>query len=260
MNTTEKVGFEDPRNMNEKLSTAEFILQLRDMGVELWVNDDKLRFNAPNDMIISSLREELTRRKTEIMRFLAESAASIDSQKIPLQPVSEDGALPLSFAQQRLWFLSQLEPDSAAYVFPIGVRMQGKLNAEAFERSLNEIVRRHEVLRTTFKGSDGHPEQVVSPPTGITFPLVDLQELPVDEREGEVKRLINEEVQRPFELAKGPLFRAKLMRLGEEEHVLFIAIHHIIFDGWSAGILINELGLHYKSFLSGQPSSLPEPH
>jgi hypothetical protein len=148
---TEKVEFEDPRIMNEKLTTAEFLFKLRDMGVELWVDDDKLRFNAPNDVIISSLREELTRRKTEIMRFLAESASSIDSETIPLQPVSGDGVLPVSFSQERLWFLSQMEPDSTAYVIQLGLRMQGKLNVEAFERSMNEIIRRHEVLRTTFK-------------------------------------------------------------------------------------------------------------
>lgn len=206
MNTTEKVEFEDEKIVNKKLTTAEFLLQLRDMGAELWVDEEKLRFTVPNDVITSSLREELARRKTEIMRFLADSASSISSGPIPLQPVSGDGVLPVSFSQERLWFLSQMEPDSTAYVISLGVRMQGKLNVRAFERSINEIVRRHEVLRTIFKESAGRPEQVVLPPTGITFPLVNLQELPVDEREAEVQRLINEEVQHPFDLAKGPLF------------------------------------------------------
>ena len=257
MKARETVAFEDEKIMNRELSTAEFLLQLRDMGVELWVHEEKLRFNAPNNEITLSVREEMRRRKSEIMRFLADSDSSVSSDTIPLQPVSGNGVWPVSFSQERLWFLSQMEPDSTAYVIQLGVRMQGKLNVAAFERSMNEIVRRHEVFRTTFKASDGIPEQVVSPPTGITIPIVDLNVLPVAERDAAFKRLQNEQIQHPFDLSQGPLFRIKLVRMREEEHVFIITMHHIIWDGWSSGILIKELGLHYKSFLSGKPSSLP---
>ena len=173
-------------------------------------------------------------------------------------PVPRDGDLPLSFAQQRLWFIDQLEPGNSAYNFPAAVRLKGPLNVVALEQSVNEIVKRHEALRTTFATVDGRPVQVIVPTLTLRAPVLNLQELSESEREGEVRRLVIEEAQRPFNLARGPLLRITLLRLAEEEHVGLLTMHHIVSDGWSTGILIRELALLYEAFSCGRSSPLPE--
>jgi amino acid adenylation domain-containing protein len=173
-------------------------------------------------------------------------------------PVPRGGELPLSFAQQRLWFLDQLDPGNSVYNFPAAVRLKGPLNVPALKQSLNEIVRRHETLRTTFAIVDGRPVQVIAPALTLTLSMVDLRELPETEREAEVERLATNEARRPFDLAHGPLVRATVLRLGENEHVGLLTMHHIVSDGWSTGILIREMAILYEGFCSGRPTSLPE--
>ena len=163
---------------------------------------------------------------------------------------------PLSFAQERLWFLHQLEPDSAAYNIAGAVRLQGRLDVSALERTLDEIVRRHESLRTTFSLADGQPVQVIAPAMSLPLPLVDLSAAPG--RDAEVTRLSAEEARQPFDLAGGPLVRAKLLRVGEEEHILLFTMHHIVSDGWSMGVLVGEVAALYAAFSEGRPSPLPE--
>ena len=179
-------------------------------------------------------------------------------QAPPILPVPRDGTLPLSFAQQRLWFIDQLEPGNSAYNFPAAVRLKGPLNVEALEQSLNEIVRRHEALRTTFTTADGSPAQIIAPTLTVRPAVVNLQELPESEREAEVQRLVIEEARLPFELARGPLLRMTLLRLAEEEHVGLLTMHHIVSDGWSTGILIREMAVLYEAFSCARPSPLPE--
>src|SRR5215213_6118799 len=142
-----------------------------------------------------------------------------------------DGA-PLSFAQERLWFIDRLEPGSAVYNLPMAWRL-GPLDEAALERALGEIVRRHEALRTTFREVDGSPVQVIAPFGGFTLPVEDLSGLGEADRQVEARRRATEEAMRPFDLAAGPLFRAALLRLGEEDHVLLLSMHHIVSDGWS---------------------------
>ncbi|HVB55147.1 MAG TPA: amino acid adenylation domain-containing protein [Candidatus Acidoferrales bacterium] len=178
-------------------------------------------------------------------------------QAPPIVPVPRKGELPLSFAQQRLWFIDQLEPGNSVYNFPAAVRLKGPLNMLALRQSLNEIVKRHEALRTTFSIVDGRPVQVIAPSLTLTVPIVDLRELPETERETEVQRLVTTEAQRPFDLAEGPLVRATLLRLGENEHVGLLTMHHIVSDGWSTGILIREMAVLYEGFCSGTPTTLP---
>jgi amino acid adenylation domain-containing protein len=244
--------------MDNDLKTVRLLSHLRYNDVELRVENDRLILNAPKGVITRSLMDELSRRKAEIIEFLGDTASSIGSGTLPLQSVSRDGVLPVSFSQQRLWFLSQLEPDSTAYVIHGAIRLQGKLNAGALERCLNEIYRRHEALRTTFQEADGRPEQIISPPAPIKLPMEDLQQLPADAREAEIQRLISEVTQNPFDLAQGPLLRIKLLRLGKQEHVFVLAMHHIISDGWSQGVFLHELEALYGAFCAGQPSPLPE--
>jgi amino acid adenylation domain-containing protein len=165
---------------------------------------------------------------------------------------------PLSFAQQRLWFLDQLVPANPFYNVAAAVRLETAIDAVALERAVNEIVRRHEALRTTFRAVEGRPVQVVAPVLELALPVLDLAALPRAEREREALRLATEEAQRPFDLARGPLVRTSLLRLGPREHVFLLTLHHIVSDGWSMGVLSRELNALYGAFARGAPSPLPE--
>ncbi|MBZ5554817.1 MAG: amino acid adenylation domain-containing protein [Acidobacteriia bacterium] len=176
---------------------------------------------------------------------------------LPLQPVPRDQNLPLSFAQQRLWFLEQLEPGSAGYNIPMAVQLNGPLKVQPLERSLNSVAQRHEVLRTRFETRDGEPVQAVEAACEVTLPVVDLSGLEARQRRTEFQRLALEESQKPFNLQRAPLWRAKLVRLGEAEHVLLLTQHHIVSDGWSIDVLSHELGVLYEAFCSNKPSPLP---
>ena len=179
-------------------------------------------------------------------------------QTPPILPVSRGGTLPLSFAQERLWFLAQLEPDSSAYHIPAAFRLTGALNVTALEQSLNEIVRRHEALRTTLASVDGSPVQIIAESRTGPLRALDLSASPQAEREAAVRHLLNAEAQRPFNLAHDLPLRATLLRLGEQEHVLLLVMHHITFDAWSLGVFLRELAVLYGTFSAGQPSPLPE--
>jgi amino acid adenylation domain-containing protein/FkbM family methyltransferase len=177
----------------------------------------------------------------------------------PMARASREGHLPLSFAQQRLWFIDQLEPDNPFYNIPTAFRLTGQLNVAALEKTLNEIVRRHEVLRTSFATVDGQPVQVIADPEQLSLPIEDLASLTEEEREAEAQRLAGQEAQRIFDLSSGPLVRARLLRLAKTEHVVLFTMHHIVSDGWSTGVLISEVAALYKAFSAGQASPLPEP-
>nr|QEO74660.1 AMP-dependent synthetase and ligase [uncultured bacterium] len=175
-----------------------------------------------------------------------------------IERAAREGALPLSFAQQRLWFLDQLEPGSAFYNVSAAVRLRGALDVAALRRALGEIVRRHESLRTTFKAVDGHPAQVVAASLELPLEVSDLSELPESEREESVAAHAREWARRPFDLAQGPLLRAHLLRLGAEEHVALFTMHHIISDLWSIEVLVREVAALYEAFVEGRPSPLGE--
>jgi amino acid adenylation domain-containing protein len=176
-----------------------------------------------------------------------------------IKPRDPDGEPPLSFAQQRLWFLEHLKPNSSLYLIPVAARLTGPLNAKAFAESLKEIVRRHDVLRTTFASEKGRPVQVIAPPSALeTLEVLDLSGLAEADREATVNRITREETRLPFDLSVGPLMRVKLLRLAPDEHVLFFTMHHIISDGWSFGVLVHEVSELYSAFSHGEVSSLPE--
>lgn len=165
---------------------------------------------------------------------------------------------PTSFAQQRLWFLDQFAPNSPFYNIPSAIRFQGNLDVDVLEQCFREIVRRHETLRTTFATVDGQPVQVISPSASISMPKVDLQSIPHEHRLEEAIRLATEEAKTPFNLSAGPLIRVKLLKLGDLDHVVLLNMHHIISDGWSMSVLIQEIAVLYEAFLHHQPSPLPE--
>jgi amino acid adenylation domain-containing protein len=176
----------------------------------------------------------------------------------PIARVPRGADLPLSFAQRRLWFIDKLEPGASTYNLPYAVRLRGRLDAGALEQSLAEVVRRHESLRTTFSLGSGEPAQAVAEPVPLPLPQTDLSGLPEAEREAEAQRLAAEEAQRPFDLEAGPLMRAALLRLAEDDHVLLLTMHHIVSDGWSMGVVVREVGALYSAFSEGRESPLAE--
>ncbi len=180
-------------------------------------------------------------------------------QAPPLKKVDRSsGKLPLSFAQQRLWFLDQLQPGGSFYNIPGAVRLIGKLNIEALEKSLSEVVRRHESLRTTFDDENGKPFMVIHPPQPVKLPFIDLSNLPEEEKKEKLKALTLEENRQPFNLKTGPLFRGKLIKLKDDEHVVLFTMHHIISDGWSMGIFMQEIATFYAAISRGEEAKLPE--
>ncbi|HYG79421.1 MAG TPA: condensation domain-containing protein, partial [Pyrinomonadaceae bacterium] len=176
----------------------------------------------------------------------------------PVRPAPRDGELPLSFAQQRLWFLEQLEPGASVHNFFGAFRLAGPLDVATLEAGLNEVIRRHEVLRTNFLSVDGEPVLFIHRERAQSLSVVDLRGLPAAEREPEARRLAGEEVRLPFDLQRDPLLRVLLLRLADEEHVLVLVMHHIISDGWSTGVFARELTTLYAAFDAGRPSPLPE--
>ena len=176
----------------------------------------------------------------------------------PLKRVERNGSLPLSFAQQRLWFLDQLEPGSPLYNINTLLRLSGRLNAAVLERTLNEIVRRHEVLRTNYRVVDEQPVQVIAPELRLKLKIVDIRHIARDQTETKMQRLAAKEARQPFDLASRPLLRACLIRLDDEEHVLSFTMHHIVSDGWSIGVLAHEVATLYRAFVADHESPLPE--
>jgi amino acid adenylation domain-containing protein len=189
-------------------------------------------------------------------------AAMVDEvDRIPRQPRKPGGGgeFPVSYAQQRLWFLDRLEPGTPLYNLPSAIAAEGRLDVAALAASLREIVRRHEALRTTFAGRAEGPVQVIHPQVAFELPLVDLQALPPGAREAEAQRLATAEARRPFDLARGPLARALLLRLEAERHLAVLTLHHVVSDGWSMGVLVREIAALYPAFAAGSPSPLSEP-
>ncbi|RKG90846.1 non-ribosomal peptide synthetase, partial [Corallococcus sp. CA053C] len=174
----------------------------------------------------------------------------------PLTQAGIEGPPPLSFAQQRLWLLDQLQPGSASYNIPTALRLTGRVDVESLRRAFEALVARHETLRTTLVQYQGQPAQRIHAPMAWALPLIDVSSLPEARREAEARSLANQEAQRPFDLEAGPLLRTALVRLSGEEHLLLVTMHHIVSDGWSMGVLVRELTALYAAFHAGQEPAL----
>jgi amino acid adenylation domain-containing protein len=264
-------SFVAPRTPTEEL-LAQIWAQLLDLE-RVGVDDNFFDLGGHSllaTQAVSRMREafqvEISLRRLFEVPTVAGLAESIEAARQagqdllapPILPVPRNGDLALSFAQQRLWFFDQLEPGLSAYNIPAAVSLKGPFNLAALEQSLNEIVQRHESLRTTFKKVEGRPTQVIAPTLTIKLPVVDLRNLPAHERDIEVRRLITAEAQRPFDLSKGPLIRGTVLRLADEEHVGLLTMHHIVSDGWSTGLLVRELATLYVALCAGGSSPLPK--
>ena len=217
--------------------------------------------------VISKLRQvfqlELPLRRLFELPTIRQLAAAIESARqdesdvLPIEPRDRSEPLALSFAQQRMWFLAQLEPDSPFYNIPAAVRFQGDLDRDALEKTFNVILRRHETLRTRIEDVAGRPVATVSEDSLLPIARADLSSLPPEERDAEMQRLIAAEARQPFDLASDLAIRVKLLHLAPNDSVLLVTLHHIAADGWSIGVLVSEIAVLYPAFAANQPSSLP---
>jgi amino acid adenylation domain-containing protein/non-ribosomal peptide synthase protein (TIGR01720 family) len=228
----------------------EFLSELSNLDIRLWLDEQRLRCNAPKEALTSDLQTEIAARKAEIIQFLKQ-VNSATSSSLEIKPVSRDQNLPLSFGQQGLWFIDELEGGSTAYNQLFAIKLQGVLQVAILEQALTEIIRRHEILRTTFKAIDGQAFQAIAPESNFTLTIETLQW-------PELQQFAEAQSQYPFNLAEGPLLRVTLVKLALNEYVLLFVIHHAIADAWSSTIIIQELAAIYEAFSLGKPSPLPE--
>ncbi len=245
------------------------LADLAALDVEIWAEDGRLRYSAPQGALTPELRAEIGRRRGEILAVLANAArpapaaSAVSAASAPLRAIPRGGEIPLSFAQERLWFLARLEPENPFYSMPAAFRLTGALAAAALAASLAEIVRRHEVLRTVYPepgDGSGRAVAVILPAAPVPLPRVDLGRLPADRRETALRQATATLAARPFDLARGPVLAAALISpAAPGETVLFLAFHHIAFDGGSVRPLFAELSALYRAFGAGRPSPLAPP-
>jgi amino acid adenylation domain-containing protein len=242
--------------------TEEFLLQLKARDVRVWLDGERVRVSAPKNAAIPDLREELAARKEEIASFL-KNVESRDGGRalVPtLKARHDESAVPLSFGQQRVWILHEINKEEGLPYDTLAwnLRIRGQLNIDALRSSLSEIVRRHEILRTTFRMREAEPVQVIAPAAPVALPEIDLRGIAEGQREETAQRLLREARHTFFDLAHGPLLRTSLIRLGEADWILVMLLHHIVFDAWSMTILTRELARLYEDFTAGREPSLPE--
>lgn len=236
-------------------STVAFLSELNQQNIRLLADADQLHINAPKGALSPELTAELKARKGEILVFLRQNQSAPMTAQI--QNISRSEPLPLSFSQQRLWFLEQLG-SGATYTIPLAFQLLGELDIAALQQTLTEIVRRHESLRTSFVQGQEQTHQVIYPPGIMPLPLIDLQHVTSEKQAAEVARLICLETLKPFDLSADLMLRASLLRQASKTHVLLLTLHHIAADGWSLGVLVGELTALYKAFVQNNISPLPE--
>ncbi len=233
--------------------------KLRERGIELVAENNRLRYRAPKGMLTAELRTQLIKHQSEIVELIRKyNGSRFMISPLCSRPKSKNEHIPLSFGQARIWFLNQLEPDNLSYNIPMAIRLKGLLNVTVLQQSLNEIVRRHEILRATFKVVKEKPTQVVAQTYTQVLSVIDLTNFTANRREAEVQKLAIEDSHTAFDLLRGPILRTTLLRLDEKEHMLLVTMHHIVTDGWSMGLFLNELATFYNAFLYGRPSPLPK--
>ncbi|NEN92492.1 MAG: non-ribosomal peptide synthetase, partial [Okeania sp. SIO3H1] len=240
------------------MKTVEFVSYLRNLGVKLWIDKNKLGYRSPKGVMTPELKQKMVERKTEILEFLREVQITQESVASSIQPISREQAIPLSFAQKRLWFLEKMGLVGNAYNVPLTMHLVGKLDYVVLQKSLNQIIARHETLRTTFSEINGAPVQIILPSFELKLPLKDLSELTPSEQTTKLQQLLQQENEQIFNLEVDPPIRAQLYQLGTTEHILQITLHHIVTDGWSMTVLPKELSVIYTAILQDKPSPLPD--
>ena len=247
------------------MNIEELVADLTKQGVKLWVESEQLRVNAPKGVLTPDTRDLLVKRKAELVSLLHQKNELVKftggiATNTDLSPIKVDRPqnLPLSFGQEQIWLLNQLEPDNPFYNEQAALKLHGQLNVVALEQSLNKIISRHEALRTNFDTINEQPVQVIADSLILSLPIIDLTDLPESEKAIASQQLATAETTRPFALANSPLIRASVLKLTEVEHVFLITIHHIVFDAWSMGVIMRELATIYSALCNNLSPELPE--
>ncbi|MEI6126906.1 MAG: amino acid adenylation domain-containing protein, partial [Pseudomonadota bacterium] len=240
------------------MNTLEFLLQLRSQGIDVRMRDDRLLCNAPKGALPPALREEIAARKQELLAFLRRAEKHRGSSPPPMARRPKNSTAQLSFSQERMWFLEQLDPQATYNNLLVPYRLNGPLHKEALTRTLNDIVKRNETLRTTFSLNSGTPLQVIHPHSEFKLTEIDLSHLPENAQQAELIRFFDKEFRKPIDITQLPLFRTFLIKERETQHILSFVCHHIIFDGWSYDIFLNELDNIYETYLSDIRPALPD--
>ena len=239
-------------------STFEFLSKLRKLNIQVSYDGSKLRCKAPKGVLEPELQQQLAERKAEIISFLQRVKQDADTTVPEIKVIPRDRGLPLSFAQERLWFLDQLEGSKAPYIEPGVMRITGDLNIVALQQALDEIIRRHEVFRTHFHFTNSTLVQVIDPKVPFEIVVLDWQHLKAEEQETQVKQFAHKEAQKPFDLSQAPLLRATLLQIQPFEYILLLTMHHIVGDRWSVEVFSQELSTLYQAYSHRKPSPLPE--
>ncbi len=240
------------------------LLRIEKIGINtdfFQLGGDSILVNRCIARIREDLRVEIPLRKffeRPCIKALAEEIEKQEQQVFVIKPAAREGEVPLSFAQERLWFLQELDADNVAYFVPRMIRMRGKLDIYIIEQTFTEIIRRHEILRTTFHTVDGRPIQRIRPPYEFKIPLMDLMGLEKEEQEQWISNFLNEEGQRPFDFEHGPLLRVAILKLTKDEHLFVLTEHHLIHDGWTQGVLLREFIAIFSAYTEGKEHQLPE--
>ena len=241
------------------MKTIEFVSYLQNLGVKLWIDGDKLRYRSPKEVVTPELKKSIVEHKADILKLLRKAQKNRQSDGASsIQSISREQVIPLSYAQQRLWFIEKMALSSNAYNMPLTLHLVGQLDYVALEKSLNQIIARHETLRTTFSEINGTPVQIIQPPFELELPRKDLSGLTPSEATTKLQQLLQQENELSFNLEIDPPIRAGLYQLGTTEHILQITLHHIASDGWSLTVLPKELSAIYTATLFDKPSPLPE--
>lgn len=238
------------------MTIKELLISLNACGIQIYLDEGKLKTKSQPGAITEEIAKTIRERKDELISLL--SSAAPQTQAAPLLPVADTDRGTLSFAQQRLWFLDQFGNGSAHYNMPAVLRLTGVLNRQALQATLDEIVRRHEVLRTTYRKTSTGGVQQVAPPPSVAVSFVDLSGARDDEQQARIDALMGQEVSTPFDLAQDLMIRVSLAQLSADSYMLFLTLHHIAADGWSQGILVSEFIALYQAFVEGGEPSLPK--
>lgn len=239
-----------------KTSTAEFLSALRRQGITLSMHGERLRVSADSGVLNAELKQAISERKAEILDFLSQ-LQSTPSNNTRIQAAPRQLPLPLSFAQQRLWFLDQLVGRGPTYNISGALQLDGALNLDALKNSLQAVIQRHEVLRTVFTTDDGQPYQQIRQTFSFDLPLSDLSYLMEPSRQQALDQFIGQQLLGSFDLQQDLMLRANIVKLANNQHVLVLIMHHIVADGWSIGVLVDELQALYQAFVNDQASPLP---
>lgn len=236
------------------MNVIEFLSSLAKKDIRLWLEGENLRFSAPEGVFSGELRNEVVKRKPEIIAFLKQAQKLSDA---PIARAERDKELVLSFGQRRLWILAQLTPNDVTYNMASALALRGPVRIDLLQKTFSAIVQRHESLRTRFVEQDGATSQIIDDGSDWALTVHDLSSIEVMAQEVAVQQALDQEVLTPYSLASGPLFRVQVIKRSDDEHVLVVGMHHIVSDGWSMEILVKELVTLYVSFAAGLPDPMP---